>query len=77
MVSVLKTHPALKIVNGALIDLPSPANISFLWNFGSLLGLCLGLQLLTGLFLAIHFCADVSLGLISPIIRKTEALLLL
>jgi len=62
MVSVLKTHPALKIVNGALIDLPSPANISSLWNFGSLLGLCLGLQLLTGLFLAIHFCADVSLA---------------
>jgi hypothetical protein len=30
MVSVLKTHPALKIVNGALIDLPSPANISSL-----------------------------------------------
>jgi ubiquinol-cytochrome c reductase cytochrome b subunit len=60
--SVLKTHPALKIVNGALTDLPSPANISSLWNFGSLLGLCLGLQLLTGLFLAIHFCADVSLA---------------
>jgi len=30
MVSVLKAHPALKIVNGALIDLPSPANISSL-----------------------------------------------
>jgi ubiquinol-cytochrome c reductase cytochrome b subunit len=49
-------------LDGALIDLPSPANISSLWNFGSLLGLCLGLQLLTGLFLAIHFCADVSLA---------------
>jgi ubiquinol-cytochrome c reductase cytochrome b subunit len=54
MISVLKTHPALKIVNGVLIDLPSPANISSLWNFGSLLGFCLGLQLLTGLFLAIR-----------------------
>lgn len=62
MTSILKSHPALKIVRGALIDLPSPANISSLWNFGSLLGLCLGLQLMTGLFLAIHFCADVSLA---------------
>jgi len=60
--STLKIHPALKIISGALVDLPSPANLSALWNFGSLLGLCLGLQLLTGLFLAIHFCADVSLA---------------
>lgn len=62
MSSILKTHPVLKIVNGALVDLPSPANISSLWNFGSLLGLCLVVQLGTGLFLAMHYCADVSLA---------------
>jgi ubiquinol-cytochrome c reductase cytochrome b subunit len=62
MISILKTHPILKIVNGSLVELPSPANITGLWNFGSLLGLCLGVQLLTGLFLAIHYCADVTLA---------------
>ncbi len=62
MFSLIKTHPVLKIVNGSLVDLPSPANISRLWNFGSLLGLCLTVQLITGIFLAIHFCADVSLA---------------
>lgn len=62
MTSIRKTHPVLKIVNGSLVELPSPANISRLWNFGSLLGLCLGVQLLTGLFLAIHYCADVSIS---------------
>lgn len=56
------THPLLKIVNGSLIDLPSPSNISYMWNFGSLLGGCLALQLITGIFLAIHYSCDVALA---------------
>ena len=62
MVSFLKTHPVIRIVSGSLIELPTPTNISAMWNFGSLLGLCLIVQILTGLFLAIHFCADVRLA---------------
>lgn len=54
------THPLIKIINNSLIDLPSPSNISTLWNFGSLLGLCLGTQLVTGIFLAIHYTADIN-----------------
>lgn len=60
MASLRKTHPLLKIANDALVDLPAPVNISIWWNFGSLLGLCLAIQLLTGLFLAIHYTADTS-----------------
>lgn len=52
-------HPLFKIINNALIDLPAPSNISRWWNFGSLLGLCLIIQILTGLFLAIHYTANV------------------
>nr|YP_008593729.1 cytochrome b [Epinnula magistralis]BAN83749.1 cytochrome b [Epinnula magistralis] len=59
MASLRKTHPLLKIVNDALIDLPSPTNISVWWNFGSLLGLCLASQILTGLFLAMHYTPDI------------------
>nr|AKB95572.1 cytochrome b [Scomber japonicus] len=59
MASLRKTHPLLKIANDALVDLPSPANISVWWNFGSLLGLCLISQILTGLFLAMHYTPDV------------------
>nr|BAN83204.1 cytochrome b [Brama japonica] len=59
MASLRKTHPLLKIVNDALVDLPTPANISVMWNFGSLLGLCLASQILTGLFLAMHYTPDV------------------
>ena len=62
MFSVLLQHPVLRMVNGAVVDLPSPANISYLWNFGSLLGGCLGFQLVTGLFLAMHYSCDISLA---------------
>nr|BAM74758.1 cytochrome b [Diogenichthys atlanticus] len=54
-----KTHPLLKIANDALVDLPAPSNISVMWNFGSLLGLCLILQIATGLFLAMHYTSSV------------------
>lgn len=60
MANLRKTHPLLKIANDALVDLPAPSNISIWWNFGSLLGLCLAIQLLTGLFLAIHYTADIA-----------------
>nr|YP_009383706.1 cytochrome b [Kryptopterus bicirrhis]YP_009407561.1 cytochrome b [Kryptopterus vitreolus]ARS43879.1 cytochrome b [Kryptopterus bicirrhis]ASA68830.1 cytochrome b [Kryptopterus vitreolus] len=55
-----KTHPLFKIANDALIDLPAPSNISAWWNFGSLLLLCLIVQILTGLFLAMHYTSDIS-----------------
>nr|YP_009408796.1 cytochrome b [Eurycea cirrigera]ASK85753.1 cytochrome b [Eurycea cirrigera]ASS30856.1 cytochrome b [Eurycea cirrigera] len=53
-----KTHPLFKIINNSFIDLPAPSNLSYLWNFGSLLGVCLITQILTGLFLAMHYTAD-------------------
>lgn len=59
---IRSSHPLFKIANNALVDLPAPANISAWWNFGSLLGLCLIVQILTGLFLAIHYTADVNLA---------------
>jgi ubiquinol-cytochrome c reductase cytochrome b subunit len=62
MYSPWKLNPAIKIIHGSLIELPTPANISSIWNFGSLLGLCLIVQLTTGVCLAIHFARDVSLA---------------
>nr|AVZ29410.1 cytochrome b [Odontobutis sinensis] len=59
MTSLRKTHPLLKITNEALIDLPTPSNISIWWNFGSLLGLCLIVQIMTGLFLAMHYTSEI------------------
>lgn len=59
---IRKTHPAIKIINNSLIDLPAPSNLSIWWNFGSILGLCLIIQIITGLFLAIHYTPHIDLA---------------
>nr|YP_010990298.1 cytochrome b [Cricula andrei]WOW98282.1 cytochrome b [Cricula andrei] len=62
---IRKTHPIMKIINGSLIDLPTPTNISIWWNFGSLLALCLMIQILTGLFLTMYYTANIDLAFFS------------
>nr|YP_009171550.1 cytochrome b [Henicus brevimucronatus]AJW76405.1 cytochrome b [Henicus brevimucronatus] len=59
------SHPLFKIANNSLVDLPAPSNISAWWNFGSLLGLCLIMQIATGLFLAMHYVAHIDLAFTS------------
>ena len=56
---LLKTHVLLRLVNSYLVDSPQPANLSYMWNFGSLLGVCLIIQILTGAFLAMHYTPNV------------------
>nr|Q508K1.1 RecName: Full=Cytochrome b; AltName: Full=Complex III subunit 3; AltName: Full=Complex III subunit III; AltName: Full=Cytochrome b-c1 complex subunit 3; AltName: Full=Ubiquinol-cytochrome-c reductase complex cytochrome b subunit [Chaetodipus fallax]AAY23245.1 cytochrome b [Chaetodipus fallax] len=58
MTILRKSHPLMKMVNHAFIDLPAPSNISGWWNFGSLLGMCLIIQIASGLFLAMHYTSD-------------------
>jgi len=72
--SIRKTHPLIKILNSSLVDLPAPSNISHFWNFGSMLGICLALQILRGIFLAIHYCAnvDISFDSINHIMRDVS-----
>ena len=62
---ILKKHPILSIVNGMLVDLPAPSNLSYWWGFGSLLGLVLIIQLASGIFLAMHYTAHVDLAFAS------------
>ena len=52
---ILKSHPILRMVNSYLIDSPQPSNLSYLWNFGSLLAFCLVIQIITGVTLAMHY----------------------
>nr|YP_009991802.1 cytochrome b [Brachypteracias leptosomus]QNN84637.1 cytochrome b [Brachypteracias leptosomus] len=63
--NIRKSHPLLKMINNSLIDLPTPPNISTWWNFGSLLGICLTTQIITGLLMAMHYTADTSLAFAS------------
>nr|YP_004425123.1 cytochrome b [Rhinopithecus avunculus]ADI32818.1 cytochrome b [Rhinopithecus avunculus] len=60
MTPMRKSNLIMKMINHSLIDLPTPSNISAWWNFGSLLGTCLMMQIITGLFLAMHYSPDTS-----------------
>lgn len=72
---IRKTHPIVKILNNTLIDLPSPSNLSIWWNFGSLLGLILVSQIITGLLLAIHYSPHIDLAFssVNHIIRDVSS----
>nr|YP_009648559.1 cytochrome b [Tetraphleps aterrimus]QCE31846.1 cytochrome b [Tetraphleps aterrimus] len=62
-----KTHPLIKIMNNSLVDLPCPSSISLWWNFGSLLSMCLMIQLITGVFLAMHYTANIEMAFSSVV----------
>lgn len=57
---LLKSHPLLRLANSYLVDSPQPVNLNYLWNFGSLLALCLIIQIITGVTLAMHYNPSVA-----------------
>lgn len=62
---LLKSHPILGLLNSYMVDSPQPASISYMWNFGSLLGACLVIQIVTGITLAMHYTPNIDLAFIS------------
>ena len=69
-----KSGVLTKVLNETVIDLATPINITVFWNFGRILGLVLGMQLMTGLFLAMHYTADITMAFssVSHIIRDVN-----
>nr|YP_004425007.1 cytochrome b [Utterbackia peninsularis]ADL62594.1 cytochrome b [Utterbackia peninsularis] len=57
-----KLNLLTNMMNGLIYDLPTPGNLSILWNMGSLLGLCLTFQLLSGILLAMHYTPNTLLA---------------
>nr|UFI48427.1 cytochrome b [Gunungidia aurantiifasciata] len=58
----MKNNPLMKIINSSLVDLPAPLNLSMWWNFGSILGLCLMIQLISGIMLSMHYTSNVEMA---------------
>nr|YP_010757450.1 cytochrome b [Nephotettix parvus]WEU77793.1 cytochrome b [Nephotettix parvus] len=69
-----KSDKMLSIFNNAIVDLPAPINLSSWWNFGSILGLCLTIQLLTGILISMHYSANVEMAFnsVSHIMRDVN-----
>lgn len=57
---LFKSHPILRLANSYLVDSPQPINLSYMWNFGSLLAFCLVIQIVTGVTLAMHYNPSVA-----------------
>jgi len=52
----------LSFIDSHIIDYPTPINLNYLWSFGSTAGICLVIQILTGIFLAMHYCPHIDLA---------------
>nr|AEP27731.1 cytochrome b [Brachycerus muricatus] len=59
---MMKKSILLKSIKNSMINLPTPSNITNMWNFGSLLGMSFCIQILTGIFLTMHYCPNVNLA---------------
>nr|BBI76495.1 cytochrome b [Varroa destructor] len=72
---VFRKSQLMSYLNAALVDLPTPSNINYMWNFGSLLGVCLLIQIISGLFLSFHYCSDMNMAFscISRIVRDCNS----
>ncbi|AJU15519.1 cob.CDS.1 (mitochondrion) [Saccharomyces cerevisiae] len=57
-----KSNVYLSLVNSYVIDSPQPSSINYWWNMGSLLGLCLVIQIVTGIFMAMHYSSNIELA---------------
>jgi quinol-cytochrome oxidoreductase complex cytochrome b subunit len=55
-------NPILAFVSSHIIDYPTPVNLNYMWSFGSTAGLCLVIQIITGIFLAMHYTPHVDLA---------------
>jgi quinol-cytochrome oxidoreductase complex cytochrome b subunit len=65
MVISLKKQPVVYLVNEHLVDYPTPSNLTLFWNYGFLSGMCLSVQLATGIALAMHYTPHVDLAFLS------------
>ena len=72
---IRKSNAYLSLVNSYLIDSPQPSSLNYWWNLGSLLGLCLVIQIASGVFLAMHYSSNLSLAFdsVEHIMRDVNA----
>jgi len=58
----LNQNSLLAFIDSHIVSYPTPVNLNYMWSFGSLAGLCLVIQILTGIFLAMHYTPHIDLA---------------
>jgi len=64
MTAIRKT-PFLQMLYNSSIPYPAPSNLNYFWNFGILAMVFLAVQIITGLFLAMHYVPSIELAFLS------------
>ena len=54
--------PILRLAHDSFVDYPTPRNLNYFWTFGGILSLCLGVQIITGIVLAMNYTANAALA---------------
>nr|YP_010963547.1 cytochrome b [Antialcidas trifoliaceus]WKZ08030.1 cytochrome b [Antialcidas trifoliaceus] len=72
--SMMKSSKIISILANSLVYLPTPMNLSNWWNFGSILGMCLMIQLISGIMLSMHYTANIEMAFnsVSHIMRDVN-----
>nr|YP_010444575.1 cytochrome b [Antialcidas floripennae]UTI38485.1 cytochrome b [Antialcidas floripennae] len=72
--SKLKLNKLTLIIANSLVFLPTPSNLSNWWNFGSILGMCMLIQVMSGILLSMHYTADIEMAFnsVSHIMRDVN-----
>jgi quinol-cytochrome oxidoreductase complex cytochrome b subunit len=61
MIRINKSY-LFAFIDSHIIHYPSPITLTYAWSFGSLAGLCLVIQMLSGIFLAMHYTPHIDLA---------------
>jgi len=56
------TNYLLAFVDSHIIHYPTPINLNYAWSFGALAGICLVIQIISGIFLAMHYTPHIDLA---------------
>ena len=66
--------PIMRLVHDSFVDYPTPKNLNYWWTFGGILSLCLGVQILTGIILAMHYTpnSDLAFSSVQSIMRDVN-----
>ena len=65
MLSKLNKHPLFSILSSHIINYPTPINLNYMWSFGSAAGICLVIQIISGIFLAMYYTPHIDYAFLS------------
>ena len=66
--------PIASLIHSSFVDYPTPRNLNYWWTFGGILSFMLGVQIVTGIVLVMHYTphADLAFNSVEQIMRDVN-----